>query len=141
MNKTLDQLMQKFVLVKTKEECWLWMGSIKTSGYGQVSWKSKSRPAHRVIACLKFNWDINDQTFEVMHSCNNKRCCNWNHLTKGTHQENLIHASKTGLLKNNGGGGVLINTIPDWERPAATEWQTSRVRITLKNAIYQTRLV
>jgi len=37
--------------------------------------------------------------FDVMHSCNNKRCCRREHLIKGTHAENMREVFMNGRTR------------------------------------------
>lgn len=73
--------------------CIEWIGSKFTSGYGQLRFLGKIRRAHRVVAYLLFNTQLDDRTIEVMHTCDNKPCVNPDHLKVGTHKENMRDAS------------------------------------------------
>lgn len=67
----------------TSAECWEWSGACNNKGYGQV-WCGSSKKllyVHRVMAEAP-----NGST--VLHSCDNPRCCNPEHLTVGTPKEN-----------------------------------------------------
>lgn len=72
------------------EECWPWQGSKSRIGYGATfTWDGEKRfcfPAHRVA------WALANQTEPgqvVMHSCDNRLCCNPAHLTSGTQLANI----------------------------------------------------
>jgi HNH endonuclease len=41
-----------------------------------------------------------ERTEHVMHSCDNPPCCNPNHLSIGTHHENMIDSMLKGRAKN-----------------------------------------
>lgn len=80
----------KFVELNS-EECWLWLGSLNTGGYGLLSVSregSKTRlQAHR-IAYEQKNGDI-PLGLVIDHLCRNRRCVNPNHLEPVTTRENL----------------------------------------------------
>lgn len=75
----------------TESGCWEWQGSVKDNGYGQVRNPETGRPAycHRVVAGAP-------KGSVVLHSCDNRRCCNPSHLTVGTQKENLQDMSRKG---------------------------------------------
>jgi hypothetical protein len=52
--------------------------------YGAVA---KTYRAHRIAYFLETGEDLGDH--EGMHSCDNRRCCNPSHVSRGTHKENL----------------------------------------------------
>jgi hypothetical protein len=74
--------------------CWEWQLFIRRSGYGQMKFEGKTVDAHRVsYRC--FHGEIAEGLF-VCHRCDDKRCCNPEHLFLGTHSENLIDYRKKG---------------------------------------------
>lgn len=70
-------------------ECWRWNGASDQDGYGMF-WTEKGRctRAHRFAMELHLGRRIRGGMC-VLHSCNNKGCCNPAHLREGTHQENM----------------------------------------------------
>lgn len=79
--------MKKFwdkVDILTENECWEWLGSkFQNTGYGRTSYGY----AHRVAFELS-KGEI-PEGLHILHSCDNKLCCNPNHLRFGTRQDNM----------------------------------------------------
>ena len=79
----------KFIEFKAENECWPFLGTKGTGGYGKISWKGKVTYAHRLIYQL-LNGEIPEKGV-IMHLCNFAPCCNPKHLKLGTYQENALH--------------------------------------------------
>lgn len=73
------------VAIGTLSDCWLWLGSLGTQGYGQVSQDGRLVKAHRVAYELT-NGPIPDGLV-VHHWCAVKRCVNPEHLEAMTRSE------------------------------------------------------
>jgi hypothetical protein len=85
--KTLEERFWEKVDKKDENECWEWKGAITSRGYGSILNGSKLESAHRVAYILR-NGKIPDEML-VLHSCDNRKCCNVNHLFLGTYQDNM----------------------------------------------------
>lgn len=82
--------------VKKTDSCHIWIASKNNDGYGQFGSESSSL-AHRFIY-FYHNPDAN-RDLCVMHTCDNPSCVNIEHLSLGTHQENMNDRDRKGRCK------------------------------------------
>lgn len=83
------QSLWRFVKKGEPDECWPWTGGLSSNGYGKARVYNRStRLAHVLI--FEAATGIKPKE-NVLHSCNNKPCCNPKHLFEGTTTENQIH--------------------------------------------------
>ena len=75
------------ISIKSKDECWPWLGCKHRQGYGQFAIGRKPQLAHR-LSFLYFNGFL-PRDLKVCHSCDNPPCCNPNHLFLGTQKDNV----------------------------------------------------
>lgn len=98
--------------------CWLWMRSVDTRGYGNLMWRGKTMRAHRVAYELIAGPIPAGEGWHgrvVMHACDNKRCCNPDHLSLGTHADNMadMRLKQRADRKNGERNGRAILTQQD----------------------------
>lgn len=72
---------------------------IGNRGYGMINSSGKRKARHRV-EYERLNGPIPDGMC-VMHLCDNPRCYNTEHLTLGTHKENMQDAARKGRIRRN----------------------------------------
>lgn len=82
------------VNVGKSDECWNWKIATDCDGYGKLKVSGKVYRSNRV-AYSAFYGDINPED-HILHSCDNRKCCNPAHLRKGTHSENMRDMSIRG---------------------------------------------
>lgn len=73
------------------DDCWPWLGHVNLRGYGNFAFRIQSRvhtvAAHRIAALIAFG--SIDRGVNVLHHCDNPRCCNPSHLFLGSQEENM----------------------------------------------------
>lgn len=74
--------------------CWYWIGTGQNEGYGVVYKDQKPKLAHRMSFEL-YKHAIPSGMI-VMHSCDNRKCVNPDHLSLGTNKDNMQDMIKKG---------------------------------------------
>jgi HNH endonuclease len=97
-----DKQLQAFwakVDIKGKGDCWEWTAGTQSKGYGSFSVDGKTYNAHRISFMLANGYM---PRLLVLHSCDNRRCVNPNHLSEGTQLENVRDMHQKGRANMSG---------------------------------------
>ena len=88
LSKTLERFKSKHEVIANG--CWNWTGYVAPDGYGKLM-AFGEQYAHRVSYILH-NGSL-PKSLDVMHTCDNRRCVNPEHLKKCVHSENMADMS------------------------------------------------
>lgn len=95
MSSDPDRLWSRLV---PNGECLEWSGARSgNGGYGRIKWEGRLWSPHRLAYMLVTGIDPGD--LQVMHSCDNPPCCNFDHLSLGTRSENMLDCVSKGRLR------------------------------------------
>jgi hypothetical protein len=75
-------------------DCWEWGGALFENGYGAVKRNQKQYRVHRFVWAL-VDGHIPDGML-VLHKCDNRKCCNPDHLFLGTQLDNIHDMKRKG---------------------------------------------
>ena len=111
--ETINRFWSK-VDIKDSNDCWEWQ-AYKDRGYGKFTLgrnKCSHRLNNRIIRSHVFAFEVaNNRPINagmcVCHSCDNKACCNPNHLWEGTVDDNIRDKINKGRQKN----GTLLGSL------------------------------
>lgn len=97
---TLEERFWRKIDKGSSGDCWNWIGATSTSGYGVLQ---KGSRGQGLIRTHRFSYEIHKGEIParklILHSCDNKLCCNPNHLSVGDHSQNISEAWERGRRK------------------------------------------
>lgn len=107
----------------SQDTCWPWLGCKTSSGYGNLSWHGRVVQAHRVAYALAYGGISLETGFRnigqakryrrfVLHTCDNRLCCNPKHLFLGSMRTNLLDAYQKGRKKQPQSGHANAKLTP-----------------------------
>ncbi len=101
MKKTTFERWREKVDMKGPDDCWEWLASKDSWGYGQIKTNKKVISSHRFsYAHYKNNGQPVQSNLCVCHHCDNPGCVNPNHLFLGTHIDNMQDMIRKGRRVN-----------------------------------------
>lgn len=88
--------------VKSVNACWEWQRGCTPDGYGKL-WDGKRK---KKVLAHRYAYELTHGAIPIglciCHSCDNRLCCNPNHLWVGTQAENMHDMSEKGRSKTCG---------------------------------------
>lgn len=81
------------IKVNQETDCWEWQGHL-TNGYAEAYFEGKQHRLSRLFY-KKYCGPIPKGLY-ILHSCDNPKCCNPDHLRPGTQKENMDDMYKRG---------------------------------------------
>jgi hypothetical protein len=79
--------------------CWEWVGSTSRDGYGGIRIKGRLYRTHRLA--YELARESIPQSLQVCHTCDNRLCCNPEHLWLGTAIDNALDCIAKGRAHRN----------------------------------------
>ncbi len=95
-NEMIDRFWSKVGFTAIPSKCWEWQDST-SARYGLFSIGSASYKSNRIAYYLHYKKDPLE--LNVMHSCDNPKCCNPAHLSLGTHWDNMQDMAQKGRAR------------------------------------------
>jgi hypothetical protein len=86
------------VALAEPDQCWPWTGAISRNGYGSIKINGKAASAHRVAYSVAHGHP--PAGLLIRHKCDNRACCNPQHLETGNHVENARDMVERGRSRN-----------------------------------------
>lgn len=115
------------VLRAGDDDCWPWSGTILPNGYGRFNSRGQSRSTHRLAWSLA---NGKEPSLSILHSCDNRKCCNPAHLREGTTADNMRDKVERGRSCTGERNG----------RARLTAWQIAVVRLLYSQGVIQKHL-
>lgn len=87
IDPTIIEKLIYYTDMRGDDECWHWLGYFNMSNTrGILSYQGRNELAYRLVYMM-INGPIPKGKI-IMHTCDNPRCVNPNHLKLGTHKDN-----------------------------------------------------
>lgn len=86
-----------------KDDCWIWLGYKDKDGYGRIKSTPDSEGKKIVLGVHRVMYERYKEPIPagmfILHSCDNPSCCNPDHLSVGTAQDNSNDMKRRGRTK------------------------------------------
>lgn len=138
---SVEQILERTVITSTG--CMEWQQAIGSHGYGVVWFQGKLWTTHRLVAT--FAYGEHPSSMHVLHSCDNRPCCNPEHLSFGTPHENMLDKWLKGRARGGSMKGELhpsakltsevVARIRSEHGPGVTTWDLAEKYGVSKTAI------
>lgn len=81
---------------RAENGCLEWTAAKDNAGYGMFSINGRPQRAHHVAWYFQYGeWSVRT----LCHKCDNRACCDPDHLFEGTQRDNMLDAWKKGRMK------------------------------------------
>jgi len=89
--------------------CFVYQGTLTEDGYPRIRLARKYKRGHRVVLALKEGVPELPRHVLARHSCDNRACCNAEHLSRGSNLENVRDKVERGRQSRVPNGGIKLS--------------------------------